>query len=160
MTIEQANVLSQEEFVAELGWVCEHSPWVAERAWHQRPFASLEALHQSMTAAMESASREEQLALLCAHPELGSRAPMGAASTAEQAGVFGGGGSVPAEMIQHYRRKFGFPFIFAVKGSSPADIAVALQIRMDASAEDEFRQALWEVSRIAWFRLQDKFKEI
>jgi 2-oxo-4-hydroxy-4-carboxy-5-ureidoimidazoline decarboxylase len=159
MTIEQLNAMSRSEFVAELGGIFEHSPWVAERAWEQRPFVSVEELHAAMTAAMDAALPEEQLALLCAHPELGSRAPMSETSTGEQATVFGRGGPPKLEAVQEYRQKFGFPFIYAVKGSSLIDIAFALMIRIKETPEEEFQQALREVRRIAWFRLQDKFKE-
>jgi 2-oxo-4-hydroxy-4-carboxy-5-ureidoimidazoline decarboxylase len=160
MTMEQANALSRGEFVEQLGWVFERSPWVAERAWASRPFASLEALHAAMTAAMEGATHNEQLALLRAHPELGSRGPMSEASTGEQAGAgFSSGKRYRREPIQEYRARFGFPFIYAVKGSTIGDIMVALTLRIEGAPEEEFQQALCEVRRIAWFRLQDTFKE-
>jgi len=160
MTMEQTNALSRAEFVEQLGWVFEHSPWVAERAWDSRPFASLEELHLAMTAAMEGATHDQQLALLRAHPELGSRGPMSEASTGEQAGAgFSTGTRFRRELIQEYRAKFGFPFIYAVKGSTIGDIMIALTLRIDGTPEEEFHQALCEVRRIAWFRLQDTFKE-
>jgi 2-oxo-4-hydroxy-4-carboxy-5-ureidoimidazoline decarboxylase len=64
------NDLSHADFVARLGGIYEHSPWVAERAFRARPFASVDALHAAMNAAMHSASHEEKLALIRAHPEL------------------------------------------------------------------------------------------
>lgn len=39
-TLEQLNAQDRDGFVRALGWVCEHSPWVVERAWERRPFAS------------------------------------------------------------------------------------------------------------------------
>ncbi len=108
-----------------LGWVFEDSPWVAERAWAQRPFASREELHAAMTAEVECATHDEQLALLRAHPDLGARASMSAASAGEQAGA-GLDRLTPEEFetLQQfnaaYREKFGFPFLYAVKGSSQA----------------------------------------
>ncbi|MGB8436930.1 MAG: 2-oxo-4-hydroxy-4-carboxy-5-ureidoimidazoline decarboxylase, partial [Burkholderiales bacterium] len=36
------------EFVAALGGVFEHSPWIAERAFASRPFADTGALHAAM----------------------------------------------------------------------------------------------------------------
>ena len=53
MTMEQVNGLPRAKFVEQLGWIFEHSPWVAERAWDSRPFGSLEALHAAMTAAID-----------------------------------------------------------------------------------------------------------
>ena len=79
--------MTRDQFVAALGWIFEDSPWVAERAWAQRPFASIEALHRSMTGEVEKAAADEQLALLRAHPDLGTRAKMSAASAGEQSGA-------------------------------------------------------------------------
>ena len=66
----------------------EHSPWIAERAWAARPFASVEALHAAMTAVVRAALPAEQLALLRAHPDLAGRAvragTLGDSSRAEQ----------------------------------------------------------------------------
>ncbi len=64
------NGWSQADFVARLGGVYEHSPWVAERAMAARPFASIDALHGAMQRAVEGASIDERLALIRAHPEL------------------------------------------------------------------------------------------
>jgi len=81
MTVGDLNALNREDFVAALGWIFEDSPWVAERTWTARPFANLEALHSAMIGELARATREEQLALLCAHPYLGTRARISPAST-------------------------------------------------------------------------------
>src|SRR5436190_21515464 len=83
-TLSDLNSFDQMRFVEALGWVFEHSPWVAERAWLARPFADLDALMAAMTAAVEAAPPEAQLALLRAHPDLGTRARISSASTDEQ----------------------------------------------------------------------------
>jgi 2-oxo-4-hydroxy-4-carboxy-5-ureidoimidazoline decarboxylase len=75
-TVDTLNGSDRAAFVAAIGWVFEHSPWVAERAWEQRPFPSLDRLHAAMAATVAAASREEQQQLLCAQPDLGSRARM------------------------------------------------------------------------------------
>src|ERR1044072_182707 len=87
MTFDELNSLSYRDFVDAVGWVFEHSPWVAERAWARRPFASLDALHSAMTEVVKNATEAEHVALLRAHPDLGERARMSEASTAEQAGA-------------------------------------------------------------------------
>jgi 2-oxo-4-hydroxy-4-carboxy-5-ureidoimidazoline decarboxylase len=162
MTVPEINALSREEFVARLGWLFENSPWVAERVWEGRPFASLQDLHGAAIAAVQGASRDEQLALLRAHPDLGTRARVSAASAGEQKGA-GLDALSPeefdglADLNRRYREKFGFPFLYAVKGSTKDDILLALTVRLDSDYEEELHQALWEVGRIAWFRLQDMF---
>jgi 2-oxo-4-hydroxy-4-carboxy-5-ureidoimidazoline decarboxylase len=160
MTIANLNSLERAEFVAAIGWVFEHSPWVAERAWDARPFASVEELHQAMVDQVERGLPAEQLALLRAHPDLGTRARVSEASSAEQAGA-GLDQLTPAEferlrgLNEAYRGKFEFPFLFAVKGSTKHDILDALERRVRSSQEEEYRVALDQVYRIARFRLED-----
>lgn len=160
MTIEEINVLKREQFIEAVGWVFEQSPWVAQRAWEHRPFPDLEHLHAAMTQEVEHATRDEQLKLLRAHPDLGARAKMSAASAGEQSGA-GLDTLTPDEyqQLQHrntaYRDKFGFPFLYAVQGSTKYDILQALDQRLGAAPANEFRQALGQVYRIAEFRLRD-----
>jgi 2-oxo-4-hydroxy-4-carboxy-5-ureidoimidazoline decarboxylase len=73
VTLAELNAASRDAFVGAVGWVFEHSPWVAERAWERRPFASVAILHETMTRVVADADRHEQLALLRAHPDLGTR---------------------------------------------------------------------------------------
>ncbi len=160
MTLTELNTLPKDKFVEAIGWVFEHSPWVAERAWRKRPFASFDDLSTRMIQEVQVASPDEQLALLCAHPDLGARAKVSAASANEQAGA-GLDQLSPAEydtllrLNTEYRKKFGFPFLFAVKGSDKATIIDALKRRLKSPPEQEFQVALGHVFRIARFRLED-----
>jgi 2-oxo-4-hydroxy-4-carboxy-5-ureidoimidazoline decarboxylase len=160
MTIDEVNRFDRTAFVTAVGWVFEQSPWVAERAYDARPFANIAALHTTMTAQVEKASKDECLALLRAHPDLGSRARMTDASNNEQAGA-GLDRLTLAEFDElqrlnaAYRARFGFPFLLAVKGSTKYDVLRALQARIEATPEDEYREALRQVFRIARFRLED-----
>ena len=160
MTIEEINSLSCAQFIEAVGWVFEHSPWVAQRAWERRPFADLEHLHAAMTEEVGRATSEEQLALLRAHPDLGARAKMSAASAGEQSGagldyLTAGEYQQLQQRNSAYRSKFGFPFLYAVKGSTKYDILQALDRRLGATPAEEFREALAQVYRIAEFRLRD-----
>ena len=160
MTLDALNATDRDSFVAALGGIFEESPWAARRAWRHRPFASIDALHRAMAAEVSASSRDEQLALLRAHPDLGTRARMTTASTGEQAGA-GLDRLTPGEferlqqLNETYREKFGFPFLFAVKGSTKHDVIAALEARIPAAYDEEFAEALRQVFRIAWFRLQD-----
>jgi 2-oxo-4-hydroxy-4-carboxy-5-ureidoimidazoline decarboxylase len=159
MTLKEINAMNEEMFVEALGGIFEHSPWVARRAWSRRPFASREALHEAMEKEMELAGHDDQLALVRAHPDLGTRAKISSASTAEQAGA-GLDQLTPEEFdrLQQlngaYKTKFGFPFIFAVKGSTKSDILHSLGQRLDSTPDSEFQLALEHISRIARFRLE------
>jgi len=159
MTIDELNRLDRAEFIGAVGWVFESSPWVAERAHNARPFADLDALHAAMSEQLTRASRTECLALLEAHPDLGARARMTEASTGEQAGA--GLDRLTADEFAElqrlnsaYRARFGFPFLLAVKGSTKSDVLRALQARIEAAPEEEYREALRQVCRIARFRLE------
>ena len=160
MQIAELNVLDRNGFVNALGWVFENSPWVAARAWACRPFSTVENLYLAMTAEVEKASEAEQLSLLRSHPDLGTRARIGTASAAEQAGA-GLDSLTEAEFEQlhrlnsMYKTRFGFPFLFAVKGSRKIDILRSLEQRIGHSRDVEYREALRQVYRIAEFRLRD-----
>jgi OHCU decarboxylase len=158
MTIDQVNALSPVEFVAKVGWVFEHSPWVAERT--AGPFEDVTALHRALTATLWAASEAEQVELLKAHPDLGARARMSQASVNEQAGA--GLDQLTADefdtlhrLNEEYKQKFGFPFLYAVKGSTRHDILAALARRLPRERKEELHEALTQVSRIAGFRLED-----
>ena len=164
MTLAELNACDRDGFVAAVGWVFEHSPWIAERAFAAAPFASLDALHDAMTEVEMQASREEQLDLLRAHPDLGTRARMTAASEGEQSGAgLDRMGRADYDRLQRlntaYRTKFGFPFLFAVKGSTVPQILAALDARSAAEWEPEFAEALRQASRIARFRLEALFPD-
>jgi OHCU decarboxylase len=158
VTLSHVNSLDREAFVDAIGWVFEDSPWIAERAWPGRPFESVDTLHETMAAVMYAASAERQLVLLRAHPDLGAKLKMSAASTGEQAAA--GLDRLPPELLTRlatlntaYREKFGFPFLFAVKGSTAAEMLSALEQRLARDRKAEFEEALQQVARIARFRL-------
>lgn len=164
MTLASLNASDREHFVRTLGWTFEESPWVAERAWERRPFASLDELHAAMVDVVSQADQREQLALLRAHPDLGTRARMSDASVGEQAGA--GLDTLTAEEFERlhrlnaaYREKFGFPFLLAVKGSTKHDVLAALGRRLHESVEHEYAEALGQVARIAGFRLREMISD-
>lgn len=168
MTLDEINAMDRAAFVQALGGIFEHSPWVAERAYDARPFASVSALHGAMLAAMRGATRDEQLALLRAHPELAGRAmvrnELTEDSTREQSGA-GLTQCSPAEYARlvelnaRYGAKFGFPFILAVKGHDRASVLAAFARRVERDVEDEFAEALAQVARITGFRLEAAVQE-
>jgi 2-oxo-4-hydroxy-4-carboxy-5-ureidoimidazoline decarboxylase len=150
---------AKAEFVAKFGPIYEASPWVAEGAWPDPP-TDREGLAKAMAAVVDSAPRERKLALIRAHPELASRARMADASLKEQAGA-GLDQCSPAEfeafqrLNAAYNARFGFPFIFAVKGATRADILAAFEARLSNDPETEFETAIAQIHRIAGFRLAD-----
>lgn len=147
--------MTRDAFLARYGGVYEHSPWVAEACWPPP-----EDLAGAMRAVVDAAPRARKLALIRAHPELASRAKMAEASVKEQAGV-GLDQCTPAEfeafqrLNAAYNARFGFPFIYAVKGATRAEILAAFEARLRNDPETEFETAIAQIHRIAGFRLAD-----
>ena len=165
LSIDAVNAFDAVAFATRFGDVAEASPWVAEAAFGARPFADREALVDAFAGAVRAASREKQLALLCAHPDLAGRAAVAGelaqASKQEQAGA-GLDRLTAGEFARfhglnaRYRERFGFPFIFAVKGATKEAILAAFEARIDNDADTERATALANVERILRFRIEDR----
>jgi len=162
MKLADVNAMDHAAFVTALGGIFEHSPWVAERTYDTRPFASVGALHDAMTRAVREAPAAMQLALIRAHPELAGKAAvrgeLTADSTREQSGA--GLNQCTSEEFARlnalnaaYREKFGFPFILAIKGRDRAGILSEFARRVERARDAEFEEALAQIARITWLRL-------
>lgn len=162
MTLDSLNRADPDAFVAALGGIFEHSPWVAEQVVAHRPFASIEALHAAMCAAVAAAGRERQMALIRAHPQLAGKAAIRGelteSSTNEQRGA-GLDQCSPEQFAEitrlnaDYDARFGFPFILAVKGHTRDSIIANMRARIGHDRDAEIAEALKQIERIARFRL-------
>lgn len=166
--VSQLNETDREGFVAICGPFFENSPWIAERAFEKRPFATRQALHHALTDVMYSASRDEQVKLICAHPDLVGRLAreggLTRESTCEQAAA--GLDALKDEEIaafdrynRAYRDKFGFPFVICARQNKKDAILAAFPQRLEHSRETEIQTALNEISKIAQLRLHDAVDE-
>ncbi|WP_028211461.1 2-oxo-4-hydroxy-4-carboxy-5-ureidoimidazoline decarboxylase [Paraburkholderia mimosarum] len=163
-TLDQLNQASTDAFVAALSGIFEHSPWVAAAAAQQRPFASIDALHRTMSQAVETSGEAKQLALINAHPELAGKAAVRGELTAESTREQSGAGLDQCTQEEFdkllalngaYREKFGFPFVLAVRGYDRHGIIANFEARMNNSRADEMRASLDQIYRIARFRLNE-----
>ena len=161
MKLANVNALSNAAFEQAFGEIAEHSSWVARDALLARPFISRESMIEAFASVVMKADHAAQLALLCAHPDLATRAKLTQDSTKEQAGA--GLDALDAAEFAHftelnnaYRAKNGFPFIFAVKGATKHQILEAFIKRIQNESGTEFQMALSQVCRIIRFRLEDK----
>lgn len=155
--------MNSARFVNQFGGIYEHSPWVAERAApHIDETSDLDEIASIMADCVDNASRERQLALICAHPDLAGKAQVAGEltpeSTSEQASA--GLDRCTAEEYERftslndrYKLKFGFPFVMAVRESSRGDILAAFETRLDNDYDAEFETALVEIHKIARLRL-------
>jgi 2-oxo-4-hydroxy-4-carboxy-5-ureidoimidazoline decarboxylase len=156
------NAMDRAAFVQKFGGIFENSPWVAERAWEKRPFASLDDMHAAMVAVAKYAPASQQLTLLQSHPDLAGKeaqaGAMTASSVAEQASA-GLNALSHAEMTQisdlnaAYRKKFGFPFIIAVRMHTKEGILFEFNRRLQNDTQTEFANDLQNVYVITRLRL-------
>lgn len=171
LTIEQFNAATPAEAAALLDGTYEHSPWIAQRALAARPFRSLAHLKHALVKVVGTASADEQLGLIRAHPELAGKAMVSKTLTAESTNEQSKAGltdCTPEEFakIQQlnagYNAKFGFPFILAVRGPrgtglSKREIIDTFERRLHHHPDFELGEALRNIHRIAEIRLDDKF---
>jgi len=163
-SLSKLNHSSREGFVNLTGSVFEHSPWVVEFVWPQRPFASLDHLHSKLCEVVRESGLEKQLTLIRAHPDLVGRAALAGAlspaSASEQASA-GLDQLTTAEIEKFqtfnraYREKFGFPFIICARLNKKDAILRGFEQRLPNSREEEIKTALAEIYKIAYLRLQD-----
>jgi 2-oxo-4-hydroxy-4-carboxy-5-ureidoimidazoline decarboxylase len=163
-TIAELNSLSREEFIRVVGPIFEHSPWIAEATWADRPFDDSERLHIALMRTVRNAGEEKQVKLIQAHPDLVGRAALAGTLTPESnreqasAGLDQLG---PDEIVafqkhnQAYQEKFGFPFVICARLNKKEAILKGFESRLKNTREQEIRAALEEIGKIAWLRLQD-----
>jgi 2-oxo-4-hydroxy-4-carboxy-5-ureidoimidazoline decarboxylase len=165
ITLESLNTADSATFIAAIGEVLEHTPWVAEQAFAARPFASKTALYDCMTGAVRAAGAERQMALILAHPDLAGKAArenkLTADSAAEQAGAGLGRLSEEEYATFHrlndaYRAKFGMPFIVCVRRHGKESILRQFARRLNNDVATERETALTEIFRIAALRLDQR----
>jgi len=134
VTLAELNRCDLVQFVEAVGGAFSGSPWIAERAWRKRPFTSFDELSTRLIQEVQAAPESEQLAVLRSAPT-----PEG----------------VSKQLLDSYRKKFGFPFVYSVKDADPAAITEAVNRRLKSAPDLEFQVALGHTFRIARFRLED-----
>ena len=159
--------MAKEVFVARFGSIFEHSPWIAERAYEGElgpAHDTAVGLHSALAIQFRLATPDERLSVLRAHPDLAGKLTtakrLTAQSTAEQAGagldaLTDSERKTFTDLNESYTKKFGFPFIIAVRGLQKEQILTAFQDRGNNDRETEFSTACQEVERIAKLRLED-----
>jgi 2-oxo-4-hydroxy-4-carboxy-5-ureidoimidazoline decarboxylase len=156
------NSMDRAAFVEKFGGIFEKSPWVAEKAWDARPFANIDDLHAKMVVVAKYGNIDQQLFLLRAHPDLAGKeaqaGAMTASSVAEQASA-GLNALSKEEMTRisdynaEYKKKFGFPFMIAVRNHTKEGIFFLFKQRLGNDTVTELSIALQQVYNITRLRL-------
>ena len=164
-------MMTREDFISRFGGVFEHSPFIAERAFDAglvvEPL-SASGVHAALTEKFRSASQDERLGVLRAHPDLAGKLAIAGGLTEDSRKEQAGAGLDRLSPEEHarftalndaYTTKFGFPFIIAVKGLAKDDILAAFERRIDNSRETEFDTACAQVEKIVRLRLESLLPE-
>lgn len=158
--------LSKALFVERFGGVFEHSPWIAEGAYEaglSQAEDTPDGLHAAMSKVLRAASREQQMSVIDAHPDLAGKLAAAKLLTADSAQEQASAGldRLTAEekarftaLNTAYLEKFGFVFIMAIRGRSKEEIVAAFERRLGQDAETEFQEALAQIEKIALLRLE------
>jgi len=156
------NNLNRDEFISLLGVIFEKTQWIAEKLFGLRPFDNKNDLINKMIHIYESASRKEILDILKSHPKLAVEKNLTKHSSKEQSGANLKNCTVEEfdefeKFNDEYEKKFGFPFIIAVKGKDKIEILNNFRQRINNDVELEFKESKSQVKKIALFRLDELF---
>lgn len=167
MRRDRPHQMDRATFVDRFGGVYEHSAWIAERA-HALELGpahdSATGVASALARVFRTASPQERLGVLRAHPDLAGKLAQArrltTASNAEQASA-GLDALTDAERAQFetlntdYVAKHGFPFIIAVRDHSKSGILRAFETRIANDTDTELATACGQVERIATLRLKE-----
>ena len=164
--INKINKLSQSEFIKVFANIFENARWIAEELYKQKPFGDFNELSLKMMNIFETASKDKKLKILNAHPDLANKTKISlltADSLKEQ--VDAGLDQCTEEELNEFNKlnnnykKFGFPFILAVKGKNKFEILNNFRKRINSEPKIEFEEAVKQVKKIASLRLEDLNKK-
>tara|TARA_Y100001970_G_scaffold258111_1_gene337617 strand:+ start:945 stop:1439 length:495 start_codon:yes stop_codon:yes gene_type:complete len=160
--LDKINSLDKTEFINFFGNIFEKSEWIADFVFNEKPFKNFEDLKTSFISRFDKTNSEEILKILNSHPELVVESNLTKDSKKEQQGANLNRCSNQEyqefKKLNHlYRKKFGFPFIIAVKGKNIHEILVNFKNRINQNKEEEFKEAKEQVKQIASIRLDKIF---
>ena len=164
-TEKNLNTINENQFISLFGSVFEKSEWIAAEAFRKKPFKNSQDLIDKMIKIYESCSIDQIIVILNLHPKLAIEKKLTSFSTKEQTGAELDKCS-DEELAEFnrlnfdYEKKFGFPFIIAVKGKNKNEILENFRGRINNDYEKEFQEAKKQVTKIALFRLSEILKQI
>ena len=162
-SIDKFNKLSKAEFISIFGNIFEKTEWVAERCYESKPYNNLDELVSKMMKIFENIEKERHLEILNSHPDLAVEKKLTEDSKNEQKNA-SLNQCTDEEFVEFkklnekYKKKFGFPFIIAVKGKNKEEILNSFRQRITNNINLEFEEAKKQVKKIASFRLGEIIK--
>ena len=162
-SIDKFNKLSKAEFISIFGNIFEKTEWVAEKCYESKPYNNLDELVSKMMKIFENIERERLLEILNSHPDLVVEKKLTKDSKNEQKNASLNQYTDEEflefkKLNEEYKKKFGFPFIVAVKGKNKEEILNSFRQRITNNINLEFEEAKKQVKKIASFRLSEIIK--
>ena len=162
-SIDKFNKLSKAEFISIFGNIFEKTEWVAERCYESKPYNNLDELVSKMMKIFENIEKERHLEILNSHPDLAVEKKLTKDSKNEQKNASLNQCTEKEflefkKLNEEYKKKFGFPFIIAVKGKNKEEILNSFRQRITNNINLEFEEAKKQVKKIASFRLSEIIK--
>ena len=159
-SVNKVNNLNKSDFISIFGNVFEKSEWIAVQAYALKPFNNFDELFSKMMEIFENSEKENHLEILNAHPDLVIEKKLTDDSKKEQNSANLNQCSEEEfkefkELNEKYKKKFGFPFIIAVKGKNRQEILVNFRKRIINTIDLELEEAKQQVKKIATFRLRE-----
>ena len=156
------NNLNQGKFISLFGVIFEKTQWIAEKLFELKPFKNKNDLINKMIKIYETSSKDEILNILRSHPKLAVEKKLTEYSNQEQSRANLKNCTQEefdefTKLNSEYEKKFGFPFIMAVKGKDKIDILNNFRQRINNNIEFEFEESKKQVKKIAQFRLDELF---
>ena len=161
--IDKFNKLSKNEFISTFGNIFEKTEWIAEKCYESKPYNNLDELVLKMMEIFENTEKDKHLEILNAHPDLAIEKKLTDDSKNEQKNA-SLNQCTNEEFLEFknlnekYKKKFGFPFIVAVKGKNKKEILNSFRQRITNNINSEFEEAKKQVKKIASFRLSEIIK--
>ena len=161
--IDKFNKLNKPKFISIFGNIFEKTEWVAERCYESKPYNNLDELVSKMMKIFENIEKEGHLEILNSHPDLAVEKKLTEDSKNEQKNA-SLNQCTDEEFVEfkklneEYKKKFGFPFIIAVKGKNKEEILNSFRQRITNNINSEFEEAKKQVMKIASFRLSEIIK--
>ena len=160
---DKFNKLSKSEFISAFGNIFEKTEWIAEKCYESKPYNNLNELISKMMEIFENTNKEKHLEILNSHPDLAVKKKLTNDSKNEQKSA-NLNQCTNEEFVEfkklneEYKKKFGFPFIIAVKGKNKEEILNNFRQRITNNINTEFEEAKKQVKKIAGFRLSEIIK--
>ena len=162
-SIDKINKLSKSDFISIFGNVFEKTEWIAQKSYDLKPYKNFEELFSKMMEVFENIEKEKHLEILNAHPNLAVEKKLTRDSKNEQKNASLNQCTEKEflefkKLNEEYKKKFGFPFIIAVKGKNKEEILNSFRQRITNNINLEFIEAKKQVKKIAIFRLSEIIK--